>query len=64
MKSRSIIYHIIPAALNASNCIRYSRSAGLTDYKEFPGRAHFIIGQPGWEQVADYALAWLDDKCV
>ncbi len=56
--------HIIPAALNASNCMRYRRSAGLTDYKEFPGRTHFIIGQPGWEEVADYALAWLDDKGV
>jgi pimeloyl-ACP methyl ester carboxylesterase len=53
--------HIIPATLNARNCIRYNRSAGLTDYKEFPGRTHFIIGQPGWEQVADYALSWLDD---
>jgi len=54
--------HIIPAALNASNCVKYDRSAAVTDYKEFPGRTHFIIGQPGWEQVADYALSWLDDQ--
>jgi alpha-beta hydrolase superfamily lysophospholipase len=54
--------HIIPAVLNARNCMRYPRSAGVTDYKEFPGRTHFIIGQPGWEQVADYALTWLDDR--
>lgn len=23
-----------------------------------PGRSHFIIGQKGWEEVADYALRW------
>ena len=21
-------------------------------------RSHFIIGQPGWQEVADYALSW------
>jgi pimeloyl-ACP methyl ester carboxylesterase len=30
----------------------------LAEYKEFPGRSHFTIGEPGWEEVADYALAW------
>ena len=30
----------------------------IVDYKEFPGRSHFTIGQPGWEEVADYALDW------
>ncbi|HEV3018764.1 MAG TPA: alpha/beta hydrolase [Burkholderiaceae bacterium] len=54
--------HIIPAALNARNCIQYERRAGVTDYREFPERTHFIIGQPGWEEVADYALSWLDDQ--
>ena len=36
----------------------YRKSSAVTEYKEFPGRAHFIIGQEGWEEVADYALAW------
>jgi hypothetical protein len=26
------------------------------EYREFPGRSHFTIGQDGWEEVADYAL--------
>jgi len=30
----------------------------LTEYKEFPGRSHFTVGQEGWEEVADHALTW------
>ena len=33
-------------------------SPSKTELKEFPGRTHFICGQPGWEEVADAALAW------
>ena len=35
-----------------------SKSAAVTEYKEFPERSHFTIGQDGWEEVADYALDW------
>jgi pimeloyl-ACP methyl ester carboxylesterase len=52
--------HIIPAGLVRANFARYKRPGSITEYKEFPGRAHFIIGQKGWEEVADYALAWLE----
>lgn len=34
------------------------KSKALTAYKEFPGRSHFLLGQPGWEAVADFALEW------
>jgi pimeloyl-ACP methyl ester carboxylesterase len=54
--------HIIPASLNKSNYARYEKSPSVTDYKEFPGRTHFTIGQNGWEEVAGYVLAWLNDK--
>ncbi len=53
--------HIVPAALNKANFNRYKRSASKIDYKEFPGRVHFTIGQQGWENVANYILAWLGD---
>ena len=36
----------------------YRKSSAITEYKEFPGRSHYIIGQDGWEEVADYALDW------
>jgi alpha-beta hydrolase superfamily lysophospholipase len=54
--------HIIPAALNRSNYARYRRSPSVTDFKEFAGRTHFIIGQANWEEVADSVLQWLNDK--
>ncbi len=56
--------NIIPAPLNKANYEKYRPSASITDFKEFAGRTHFIIGQKGWEEVADYTLAWLNDKGV
>lgn len=54
--------HLIPAALNKTNFARYKASPSVTDFKEFAGRTHFIIGQNNWEEVADYALGWLKEK--
>lgn len=56
--------NIIPASLNKSNHAKYQGSASITDFKEFPGRTHFIIGQKNWEEVADYVAAWLNDQGV
>jgi hypothetical protein len=52
--------HIIPASLVRANYRRYRRPHSVTELQEFPGRAHFLIGQKGWEEVADYMLGWLD----
>ena len=52
--------HIVPPAVNKANCKLYRKSAAVTDYKEFPGRSHYIVGQDGWEEVADYALDWAE----
>jgi pimeloyl-ACP methyl ester carboxylesterase len=50
--------HTVPAVVDQSAAKHYRKSASITEYKEFPGRSHFIIGQDGWEEVADYALEW------
>ena len=50
----------VPPALSRQNFQRYHSSSAVTDYKEFPGRPHFSIGVPGWEEVADYALDWAE----
>jgi pimeloyl-ACP methyl ester carboxylesterase len=55
--------HIIPAALNRSNHEKY-RGPSITDFKEFAGRDHFLIGGRGWEAVADYVEAWLKEKAA
>ena len=52
--------HVMPAAVNRSNFEHY-KSAAHTDYKEFEDRSHFTVGQPGWEEVADYALNWCNE---
>jgi alpha-beta hydrolase superfamily lysophospholipase len=56
--------NIIPASLIKSNYAKYKLSRSVTDFKEFAGRTHFIIGQKAWEEVAEDILAWLNDKEV
>jgi pimeloyl-ACP methyl ester carboxylesterase len=31
-------------------------------YREMPGMSHWLIGEPGWEDVAALALDWLEDE--
>ena len=50
--------HVVPASVDKQAFKRFERSDAITEYKEFPGRSHFTIGQEGWEEVADYALDW------
>ncbi|MFT3824857.1 MAG: alpha/beta hydrolase [Chitinophagaceae bacterium] len=51
--------HTIPASLNYTNYKKYKKSNSITDYKEFKGRNHFVLGQPTWKEDADYILEWL-----
>jgi alpha-beta hydrolase superfamily lysophospholipase len=50
--------HTIPASLTRATAKRYGASNASVAYKEFPDRSHYTLGQDGWEEVADYALAW------
>src|SRR5262245_41848278 len=49
--------HIMPPKVQRSNAKHY-KSKTITEVKEFPGRAHLITAQEGWQEVADYALEW------
>ena len=51
----------MPPKVNKANWRLSRKSAAVTEYKEFPGRSHFIIGQDGWQDVADYALNWAEE---
>jgi pimeloyl-ACP methyl ester carboxylesterase len=35
------------------------KSPARTDYKFFPGHSHFLIGEPGWEEVAKFVFDWV-----
>ena len=54
--------HIVPASVNRATFLKYRNSKAVTDFKEFPGRSHLIVAQEGWEEVAQYALAWVQDQ--
>ncbi|WP_431124279.1 alpha/beta hydrolase [Flagellimonas flava] len=52
--------HIIPASLNKKNFKRYKDENSLKEHKIFEGRDHFIAGEDGWEEVANYIYNWLE----
>jgi pimeloyl-ACP methyl ester carboxylesterase len=56
--------HTVPAVIDRATAKHYEKSTAVTEYKEFPGRSHFTIGQDGWEDVADYALRWAVEHAV
>jgi pimeloyl-ACP methyl ester carboxylesterase len=53
--------HVSPASVVEANFKLYNKSTAITEYKEFPERTHYTLGQTGWEEVADYALEWAEE---
>ncbi len=51
----------VGAGMNRSNFKKYRRSPSRTDFREFAGRSHWIIAEAGWEEVADYAIEWVEN---
>jgi pimeloyl-ACP methyl ester carboxylesterase len=49
--------HLMPPAVQRSNAKHY-KSNTITEVKEYPGYAHLLPAQDGWEEIADYALSW------
>lgn len=39
--------HTVPAVVDRSAAKHYRKASAITEYKEFPGGGHFIIGQDG-----------------
>lgn len=51
--------HIAPPSVVKANYDLYRRkSKAVTEYQEFAGMSHYILGQDGWEAAADFALDW------
>lgn len=34
------------------------KAPSRTDFKQFPDRSHFLAGEKGWEEVAQYSIDW------
>jgi pimeloyl-ACP methyl ester carboxylesterase len=52
--------HLIPLSLVRRNVNAYQASGRPVEFKQFSDRSHLICNQQGWEEVADYALTWVD----
>jgi len=38
----------------------YKDKSGISDFKEFEDKSHFIAGEEGWEDVVNYILNWVE----
>ena len=47
-------------SLNFRNFKRYKQNGSITEYKEFKGKNHFVVGLPTWREEADYILDWIN----
>jgi pimeloyl-ACP methyl ester carboxylesterase len=56
--------HVSPASVVEANFRLYGKSSAVTEYRGFPERTHYTLGQSGWEEVADYALTWSEAHAV
>jgi len=52
--------NIFPPSLTKKMAGKYKDAASVTNLKIFNGRSHFIAGEPGWQEVADYILDWYE----
>lgn len=50
--------HIFPSTLTQNIAGRYKDTNSRVDVKIFEGKSHFICGEKGWENVADFVLDW------
>lgn len=54
--------NIFPASFTRRIAGAYKDPDSITDYKSFEGRSHYICGEKGWQEVADYILRWIAGK--
>jgi pimeloyl-ACP methyl ester carboxylesterase len=50
--------HLMPPSVQRSNAKHYRAPRTVTEIREYPGVAHLLTAQPGWEEIADAVLDW------
>ena len=48
---------ITPASVVRKVARKYG---AVSTYREFANHAHWVVGEPGWEEVAEYVADWLN----
>lgn len=52
--------NIFPQGLTKTIAGKYQDDNSRVDIKIFDGKSHFICGEKGWENIADYILNWYE----
>jgi len=52
--------HITPVSVCRAAAKRYP--AGACEYVELPDHAHWVLGEDGWEKIADRCIDWIKSK--
>ncbi|KAF8854655.1 arylesterase [Acephala macrosclerotiorum] len=52
--------HVVPVEVVEAEMKHYKGPA-VVEMKIFEGRSHGIVNQDGWEEVADFALKWVEE---
>ncbi|WHM41008.1 alpha/beta fold hydrolase [Streptomyces sp. BPTC-684] len=55
---------LVPDAATRAAYKQYGDTTAVTDLKQFADRAHSLVIDGGWHQVADHVLGWLDEQGV
>ncbi len=53
---------IAPASLTRLIYAKQKRAKSLTELKIYEDRSHYTCAEPGWEEVADFALTWAEQN--
>jgi pimeloyl-ACP methyl ester carboxylesterase len=48
---------MIPASVVRKIAEKYK---AVSTYKEFTNHAHWVVGEPGWQEITEYISDWLD----
>jgi hypothetical protein len=46
----------VPVSITRKIAEKYKR---VSTYKEFPDHSHWVVGEPGWQEIAEYIKEWL-----
>jgi non-heme chloroperoxidase len=53
--------HTVPASVSDAAYKRQQKNPGVTQYREMPGRGHSLAMDHGWQEVAEVALAFVNE---
>ena len=56
--------HIFPSSVTQKIAGRFKDTNSRVDVKIFKDKSHFICGEPGWQNVADYILDWYESLAL